>query len=224
MSHLGRGSGRSRHGQREASGAVALLPFGPDEATKQAAASRRRDAPNSSRMSCTTKLWATASTMESAQRERKGTPRPENPTPRRAEPPEHSGSSSSPPRPAKRCHEPRQSAPPKLLLAATAGQELGGHQHRTTGRERRRLFQETRRPTPPDHLQPEEHGRRRRTALDLRSAADLRSAPGHHGPTYEGRKPKLQGTPAPHLRQSQPANASGRASDRAVADGALEVL
>jgi hypothetical protein len=33
--------------------------------------------------------------------------------------------------------------------------------------------------------------------------------PGHHGPTYESRKPKLLGTPAPHLRQSQPATPAG---------------
>jgi hypothetical protein len=160
----------------------------------------------------------------STERERKGTPRPENPTPpppppRRAEPLEHEAapprchgrpgdatshdraphrSSSSPPRPA-RSSEDTNTTP--------RGGNDGAYSKRHGGRHR------------PNHLQPEKLGRRRRTALDLRSAADLRSAPGHHDPTYEGRKPKLQGTPVPHLCQSQPANAGGKASDRAVADG-----
>jgi hypothetical protein len=91
--------------------------------------------------------------MESAQREREegnttaGEPNPPPLPPCRAT--GARGSSSSPPRPAGRRHEPRQSSQPKLLLAPMAGQELGGHQHHTTGRERRRLFQETRRPTLP---------------------------------------------------------------------------
>jgi hypothetical protein len=76
----------------------------------------------------------------------------------------------------------------------------------------------------PDHLQPEEPGWRRRTALDLRSTADLRSAPGHPGPTYESRKPKLLGTLAPHLRQSQLATSAGGHRIGPWLTGALTVL
>jgi hypothetical protein len=46
-------------------------------------------------------------------------------------------------------------------------------------------YSETRRPTPPRPSPAGGAWTEEKAALDLRSAADLRSAPGHNGPTYE---------------------------------------
>jgi hypothetical protein len=113
---------------------------------------------------------------------------------------------------------PQQSAQPQLLLAAIAGQELRWTPTSASHGGNEGAYSEARWPTPPRQAPARGAWSEGEVALDLRFAADLRSVPGHNGPSYKSIKPRLPwraGTSPPPLPTG---NTGERASDRAMAN------